>query len=105
MKYFDYLETIWVEAQKRLKVAPENLQPTDQAKMLAAQALIDKSRKMCTIVYFIGYFVRYIGIRLHLIKAPAYKSSIPPKAPPKPTSPILVQSEKPLKPPTLTTHG
>lgn len=96
MKYFEYLETKFVDANTAMATGnAEDVTIFGQAKVNASLKLIGLSRSVLMYAYMGYLLVSIVAIKLRLKKAPAFKSSIPPR-PPATTKPELV----PQPPPT-----
>jgi hypothetical protein len=79
MNYFDFLETKFVETQKKVQVKPEEVRVEDQAKVNAVTANIQLGRKTVQFLYQMYLLTYFVAIKLRLRKAPTHLSSIPPK--------------------------
>ena len=86
MTYFDYLETMFTKNNAEMATKnPNDVTVWRQAKVNGTLQLVTMSRTFLKWVY-IGYLLcKVVSIKLHLVKAPAFQSSIPNQQPSKPT--------------------
>lgn len=90
MKYFEYLETKFVDANTAMATgSAEDVTIFGQAKVNASLKLIGLSRSVLMYAYMGYLLASIVAIKLRLKKAPTFKSSIPPR-PPATTKPELV---------------
>lgn len=78
MTWFDYLETRFTEANNSMATKnPNDVTVWRQAKVNATLNTVGISRKFLQLVYTVYLFINYLGIKLRIVKAPAFLSSIP----------------------------
>jgi len=78
MTYFEFLETTWVQRNQALQVKPEEVSIANQAKFNAVVKLLELSRTTIRNLYIPFLICKFILVKARIIKAPEYKSSIPP---------------------------